>query len=39
VLGVKPSLWLGYITGALLMVPLVCFMIVPFATGDYHGST
>src|SRR5204862_900389 len=28
-LGVKPSLWIGYITGAVLMIPLVCFMIVP----------
>src|SRR3989449_1318424 len=38
VLGVKPSLWLGYITGALLMIPLVCFMIVPFVSGDFHSS-
>jgi amino acid transporter len=38
ILGVKPSLWVGYITGALLMVPLVVFMIVPFAKGDYHSS-
>src|SRR5438067_2765669 len=37
-LGVKPSLWLGYITGALLMIPLVVFIIVPFARGDYHSS-
>jgi amino acid transporter len=38
VMGVKPSLWVGYITGALLMVPLVVFIFVPFITGDYHGS-
>jgi amino acid transporter len=38
ILGVKPSLWVGYITGALLMVPLVTLMIVPFVSGDYHNS-
>ncbi len=38
VLGVKPSLWLGYVTGAVLMIPLVVLMIVPFATGDWHSS-
>jgi len=38
ILGVKPSLWIGYITGVLLMVPLVCFMIVPFVSGDFHSS-
>lgn len=38
ILGVKPSLWVGYVTGTLLMVPLIVFIIVPFATGDWHGS-
>jgi amino acid transporter len=38
VFGVKPSLVLGYVTGALLMVPLVVFMIVPFLSGDFHSS-
>jgi amino acid transporter len=38
ILGVKPALWLGYVTGALLMIPLVVFMIVPFISGDYHSS-
>ena len=38
VLGVKPSLWVGYVTGALLMVPLAVFIFVPFITGDYHSS-
>src|SRR5207302_1891150 len=38
ILGVKPSLWIGYITGVLLMIPLVCFMIVPFLSGDWHSS-
>jgi amino acid transporter len=38
VFGVKPSLFVGYVTGVLLMVPLVVFMIVPFAKGDYHSA-
>jgi amino acid transporter len=38
ILGVKPSLWVGYVTGALLMIPLVIFIIVPFAKGDYHST-
>ena len=38
VLGVKPSLWVGYVTGALLMIPLIVFIIVPFAKGEYHSS-
>jgi amino acid transporter len=38
VLGVKPALWVGYVTGALLMIPLVVFIIVPFTTGDWHSS-
>ncbi|MDP9283355.1 MAG: APC family permease [Actinomycetota bacterium] len=36
--GVKPTLFVGYITGALLMIPLVVLIIVPFATGDWHSS-
>ena len=38
VLGVKPSLWVGYITGGLLMVPLAVFIVGPFISGDYHSS-
>jgi amino acid transporter len=38
VMGVKPTLWVGYVTGALLMVPLVVFIVVPFTTGDFHSS-
>ena len=38
IFGVKPSLLLGYVTGVLLMFPLVIFMIVPFLNGDYHAS-
>ena len=36
VLGVKPSLAVGYVTGALLMVPLFIFIVMPYITGDWH---
>jgi amino acid transporter len=38
VLGIKPFKWLTYITGALLMIPLFVFMVVPYFTGDWHSS-
>ena len=36
--GVKPSLAVGYVTGALLMVPLLIFIVFPYFTGDWHSS-
>ncbi len=36
--GVKPSLWVGYVTGALLMIPLAIFIVVPYLSGDWHSS-
>jgi amino acid transporter len=36
--GVKPSLAVGYVTGALLMVPLLIFIVFPYLTGDWHSS-
>jgi amino acid transporter len=38
IFGVKPSLAIGYITGALLMIPLAIFIIVPYLTGDWSSS-
>ena len=38
VLGVKPSLAVGYVTGALLMVPLAIFIVFPYFTGDWQSS-
>ncbi len=38
IFGVKPSLMVGYVTGALLMIPLAVFIIVPYLTGDWHSS-
>jgi amino acid transporter len=38
IFGVKPSLAVGYVTGALLMIPLAIFIIVPYLTGDWSAS-
>lgn len=38
VFGVKPSLAVGYVTGALLMIPLAIFIVVPYLTGDWQSS-
>ncbi|MGI8617082.1 MAG: APC family permease [Actinomycetota bacterium] len=38
IFGVKPSLAVGYVTGALLMIPLAIFIVVPYFTGDWSSS-
>ena len=38
VLGVRPAVWVGYVTGALLLIPLAVFMFLPYVTGDWHSS-
>ena len=38
IFGVRPAVWVAYVTGALLMIPLAIFIIVPFATGDWHSA-
>jgi len=38
-LGITPTLWVAYVTGAMLMAPLVVFMVVPYLTGDWSPST
>lgn len=38
VFGVKPSLAFGYVTGALLMIPLVILIVVPYFTGDWDSA-
>jgi amino acid transporter len=38
IFGVRPSLLLGYVTGALLMIPLAVFIVVPYLSGDWHSS-
>jgi amino acid transporter len=37
-LGVKPAVWVGYVLGSLLMIPLFLFCILPYFTGHWHGS-
>jgi amino acid transporter len=36
VLGMRPAVWVGYVTGALLMIPLAVIMFLPYLTGDWH---
>src|SRR3954463_8044280 len=38
VLGMRPAVWVGYVTGALLLIPLAVFMFLPYITGDWHSS-
>jgi amino acid transporter len=38
IFGIRPAVWVGYITGALLMIPLAVFIVVPYLTGDWHSS-
>ena len=38
IFGIKPAVWVGYVTGAMLMIPLAVFIIVPYFTGDWHSS-
>ena len=38
VFGIRPAVWISYVTGAGLMVPLTIFIVVPYLTGDWHSS-
>ena len=38
VLGMRPAVWVGYVTGALLMIPLSVIMFLPYVTGNWHSS-
>jgi amino acid transporter len=38
VLGMRPAVWVGYITGALLLIPLAIMMFLPYLTGDWESS-
>jgi amino acid transporter len=38
IFGIRPAVWVAYATGALLMIPLAVFMIVPYITGDWESS-
>ena len=38
VIGMRPTVWVGYVTGALLLIPLAVIMFLPYITGDWHSS-
>src|SRR5213079_3087490 len=38
VLGMRPAVWVGYVTGALLLIPLAVIMFLPYITGDWHSG-
>jgi amino acid transporter len=38
VLGVRPAVWFGYVTGAALLLPAAVLMFLPYVTGDWSGD-
>jgi len=36
--GMRPAVWVGYVTGGLLMLPLAVMMFLPYLTGDWHSA-
>jgi amino acid transporter len=38
VFGVRPAVWFGYVTGALLLLPAFVLMFLPYVTGDWSGD-
>ena len=38
VFGVRPAVWFGYVTGALLIIPAFVLMFLPYITGDWQSS-
>ncbi|MGH2851034.1 MAG: APC family permease [Solirubrobacteraceae bacterium] len=38
IFGLKPAVWLSYACGALLMIPLVLFIVGPYISGDWHSA-
>jgi amino acid transporter len=38
IFGLRPAVWISYITGLGLMVPLAIFIIGPYVTGNWHSS-
>jgi amino acid transporter len=38
IFGIRPAVWLAYLTGAMLMIPLAVFIILPYFTGDWESS-
>jgi amino acid transporter len=38
IFGIRPAVWLAYVTGALLMIPLFVFIVLTYLTGDWSSS-
>ena len=38
IFGVRPAVWFGYVTGALLLIPTFTLMFLPYLTGEFHTS-
>jgi amino acid transporter len=38
VFGIRPAVWVSYVTGAGLLVTLIIFMFLPYVTGNWHSS-
>lgn len=38
IFGIRPAVWLAYVTGAMLMIPLAVFIVLPYFTGDWESS-
>jgi amino acid transporter len=36
--GIRSTVWFSYITGILLMIPLLVMMVVPYLSGDWHAA-
>ncbi|MDT7645841.1 MAG: hypothetical protein QOC75_2841, partial [Pseudonocardiales bacterium] len=36
--GIRSTVWFSYITGILLMIPLLVMMLLPYLTGAWHAS-
>ena len=38
IFGIRPAVWISYVTGLGLMIPLVVIILVPYLTGNWHSS-
>jgi amino acid transporter len=38
IFGVRPAVWLSYVTGALVVIPAFVLMFLPYVTGDWSSS-
>jgi amino acid transporter len=38
IFGIRPAVWMAYLTGALLMIPLFVFIVLTYLTGDWASS-